>query len=236
MGTSAALVLAAVGSAAAALLALVALAALRSAARLLRHRRLDLPSPPETTLLLGHAIALASERSPLTMAAWAKEFGPLIKLRILDDTMTMLTDPAAIARLNRTPGVIKPGDHYRIFNLPSAKQLGLFADPGTAYWKAVRSGVAPCFSITSLKRTFPWLQRQCRLAADEVASAPGPVDVSDLAARLTADVIGDLLLSQDLGGMDRHSQRPQEGAPDYIALAQTFLVAVDYRETILFGR
>ena len=53
-------------------------------------------------------------------------------------------------------------------------------------------------------QTFPWLQRLCALAADEVATAAAAgrtVDVSDLAARVTSDVVGDMLLAADLGGM-----------------------------------
>lgn len=45
-------------------------------------------------------------------------------------------------------------------------------------------------------QTFPWLLRLCQLAADEVGreAASGPVDVADLAARVTSDTIGDMLL------------------------------------------
>jgi hypothetical protein len=45
-------------------------------------------------------------------------------------------------------------------------------------------------------QTFPWLQRLCQLAVAELAAEGprGPVDVSDLAARLTSDTIGDVLL------------------------------------------
>jgi cytochrome P450 len=46
-------------------------------------------------------------------------------------------------------------------------------------------------------QTFPWLLRLCDLAAEELAAdgAGGrPVDVAEVAARLTSDTIGDMLL------------------------------------------
>lgn len=56
------------------------------------------------------------------------------------------------------------------------------------------------------KKTFPWLQHIVALAADDVADSAArgePVDVSDLGARVTSDVVGDLLFGSDLGGMRR---------------------------------
>jgi hypothetical protein len=35
------------------------------------------------------------------MAKWVREYGPIIKVRIMNDTIVMLTDAAAITRLNR---------------------------------------------------------------------------------------------------------------------------------------
>jgi hypothetical protein len=101
-------VLAPTGAASAAAL-LLAAAALAAAARLLlrfalgvaRHRALPLPAPPEPSFLLGHVQALFSDTSPLTMAEYVKTYGAFFKLRALNATMLVLSDPAAIAKLNR---------------------------------------------------------------------------------------------------------------------------------------
>ncbi|KIY97592.1 Cytochrome P450 4F3 [Monoraphidium neglectum] len=79
--------------------------------------------------------------------------------------------------------------------------------------------------MTSLKRTFPWLLHLCQLAVAELAAKgpSGPVDIGDLAGRLTSDTLGDMLLGQDFGSMARGA------AVDYIALVHAFLAAVQGR-------
>lgn len=232
------------GIAAAASAAWLAVAWVRFVLGIVRHYRLNLPSPPETSLLLGHASPMLTDKSPLRMAEWEQQCGPIFKLRLLGQTLVILTDPAAVVRVNRIPDTKKP-DMYRAFDLPSATSVSLFTDPGSPYWKAVRTGVAPCFSITSLKRTFPWLQHLCRLAVEEVAAAGDggrtPILVGDLAARITSDTIGDMLLNKDLGGMagaiprEGGGSRPEPlpapvaGCPDYIALVRVYLSAIHTR-------
>ncbi|GBF98134.1 cytochrome P450 [Raphidocelis subcapitata] len=227
-------------------LAVVAAWLLRFAVGVVRFRRLKLPSPPVPSLFLGHAGVLLSETSPVIMAKWVKDHGPLIKLRVLGQTMVVLSDPAAAAKLNRIPGVTKP-PLYREFDLPSSRAPSMFSDEGSPFWKAVRVGVAPCFSTTSLKRTFPWLMHLCAAAVEELseaARAGAEVDVGDLAARITSDTIGDMLLSKDLGGMARHSAAAAAAAaaggspapaaapltgPDYIGLVRGYLAALHHR-------
>ncbi|KAI8476126.1 MAG: cytochrome P450 [Monoraphidium minutum] len=214
-------------AAAALLAAAAAWVAVSFALGVARYRRLPLPAPPARSLLLGHASPMMSDRSPVTMSEWVNTYGPMLKLRVLGGTLVILTDPAAITRINRLPGTTKP-DMYRAFDLPGAKHPTVFTDSGSAYWKAVRSTVAPCFSMTSLKRTFPWLLALCQagVAELEAGAGAGPVDVADLAARITSDTIGDMLFSKDLGGMSKRGTAPD---PDYIALIKVYLNAVHGR-------
>lgn len=91
--------------AAAAALALLVSAALLLLLRALRglatYWSLDLPSPPEPSLLLGHAPIFMSNKQPLKLAAAEARLGPIFKARFLTTPMVVLTDPAAIVRLNR---------------------------------------------------------------------------------------------------------------------------------------
>lgn len=50
---------------------------------------------------------------------------------------------------------------------------------------------------SSSSQTFPWIVRLCKLGVGEVqvsAEQCQPVDVPDLMARLTSDIIGDVLV------------------------------------------
>lgn len=87
--------------AAASLAVWVAVALLRRILRVLAYLRINLPSPPETSLLLGHAVPMMSESQPVVVAEWVAQCGPLFKLRIMDKHMYMLADPTAITQLNR---------------------------------------------------------------------------------------------------------------------------------------
>lgn len=103
----------------------------------------------------GHLSYVLSESAPMQMAAWAKQYGPIYKVRALDRMMVMCTDPEAISWLNRLgPHTVdKPRETLKWFETctkPSC--MNMFTAPGGAYWKAVRLGTAPAFSAASLKQ------------------------------------------------------------------------------------
>eukprot|EP00879_Flechtneria_rotunda_P005512 GHRR01005805.1.p1 GENE.GHRR01005805.1~~GHRR01005805.1.p1 ORF type:complete len:446 (+),score=181.55 GHRR01005805.1:1961-3298(+) len=75
------------------------------------------------------------------------------------------------------------------------------------YWKAVRQGAAPCFSSTNLKKIMPLVLRLTHRVADRMSDAisagggsSGTFDVSDGAKRITSDVMGHMLMGEDLQG------------------------------------
>jgi hypothetical protein len=88
-------------AAAVAFVVLVARAALAVVTGVTQHRRLDLPSPPEPSLLVGHMRALMSDMQPINMEGYVRKWGPLFKLRVMWRSMVVLTDPAEVARVNR---------------------------------------------------------------------------------------------------------------------------------------
>ena len=103
----------------------------------------------------GHAEDLVSEKIFSTLTDWTIKYGPIFRLQILNGLVIMVTDPDVVQHLLR-----KPSDTY----LPKARELYNELEFGTKphtasiltasdgpYWKALRQGIAPCFSITNLK-------------------------------------------------------------------------------------
>lgn len=92
--------LAALLAAAAALLWLGSIFA-RMLRSLMAYWKLDLPSPPVNSVLLGHASAMLSDTQPLKMESWSVRCGPIFKLRLVSMPLVILTDPAEIIKMNR---------------------------------------------------------------------------------------------------------------------------------------
>jgi cytochrome P450 len=103
----------------------------------------------------GHAEGLVGDDAVTTISNWTSKYGPIFKLQILNDIVIMVTDPETVQRLLR-----KPSDTY----LPKSRELYMELEFGTKphtasiltasdgpYYKALRQGIAPCFSITNLK-------------------------------------------------------------------------------------
>lgn len=87
--------------AAAAVLLWLGAAVARVANSLIKYSQLRLPSPPEPNAILGHALPLMSFKQPFVLDEWATQCGPIFKVRALFDHYVLLTDPEAIARVNR---------------------------------------------------------------------------------------------------------------------------------------
>lgn len=71
----------------------------------------------------GHLPALLSSRAPLILADWAAACGPVMRLRLLNSPVVIVSDPVEGAKL------LKKGPSY----LPKARQL----------YAALEAGVEP---------------------------------------------------------------------------------------------
>ncbi|KAF6250905.1 cytochrome P450 [Scenedesmus sp. NREL 46B-D3] len=185
-----------------------------------------IPGPPPAKLVIGHVTDMAGARGVWNIAAMAERYGPVYKLQLLQAVVVVLSDPQTISRVSRKTGhgpyMPKPNEAYKPLekalkpSLPSV----LTATDGP-YWKAVRQAAAPCFSMSNLKNVMPLvLELTKRVAArmEAAAAAAGSdvhssvqpraaaagggalFDVSDAAKRITSDVMGQMLLGEDLQG------------------------------------
>eukprot|EP00879_Flechtneria_rotunda_P019547 GHRR01020534.1.p1 GENE.GHRR01020534.1~~GHRR01020534.1.p1 ORF type:complete len:610 (+),score=222.87 GHRR01020534.1:694-2523(+) len=175
--------------------------------------------------LAGHVSKILSDDAPLQLAEWTNTYGPIYKIQLNNSPAVVLTDPAAITSLIRWPSsptyITKSPDIYGALELGTQPQLhNILTSTDNAYWKAVRQGTAPCFSVSNLKQVFPWVLHLCSKAVQKVhetAATPAAngttardhtaviaaeVNVVDIAKRFTSDVMGHMLFAEDLKGMD----------------------------------
>eukprot|EP00775_Hariotina_reticulata_P010115 gene10115-10272_t len=96
--------------------------------------------------------------------------------------------------------------HQPLENAVKPELPNIVTSAENAYWKAVRQGAAPCFSNNSIRKVLPVVLEKTLNVVERIAAvaAANPdnaaFDVSDGAKRITSDVMGQLLLAEDLGG------------------------------------
>ncbi|WIA20759.1 hypothetical protein OEZ85_005126 [Tetradesmus obliquus] len=169
---------------------------------------------------MGHVTDMAGARGVWNVAAMAEKYGPLFKLQLMGSVLVVLSDPQTISRVARKTGpgpyMSKPNEVYKPLEkalTPSLPSILTAADG--PYWKAVRQAAAPCFSISNLKNVMPLVLQLTKRVADRMQAAAaaaatdannsssavgGLFDVSDAAKRITSDVMGHMLLGEDLQG------------------------------------
>ena len=117
----------------------------------------NIPGPPVPNKLLGHTPLLPADRSPMVMSAWANQYGPLVRVQFLQTVAVLLTDVQATNRVLRRGPMYLPkyAELYKVLEmLVKDRRPNLVSSKDDAYYKAVRQGVAPCFSMTSLKQVY----------------------------------------------------------------------------------
>ena len=120
-----------------------------------QNRLRDVPGPPVSNKLLGHVPLLPSDSSPMVLSTWANKYGPVVRLQILHRVAVLLTDVQATNKVLRKGPMYLPkyAELYQPLELlVKDRRPNLVSSKDDAYYKAVRQGVAPCFSMTSLKQ------------------------------------------------------------------------------------
>ncbi|PSC76426.1 cytochrome P450 isoform B [Micractinium conductrix] len=184
-----------------------------------------LPSPPPAahgrctllsrlrTALAGHAGELTEGRHHRTVLRWDGLVGPVFRLNIFWARAVVVTQPELVHQLLRGgAGMDKAQLTYQVIN----PLLSLFsASSHSPYWRLVRKGVAPGFSMRSLRASFPHIQGVITSVLEALGRL-GPdaaFDVDSLLMRSTMDVIGRVGFECSFGGVQGfHATSPGGGA------------------------
>uniref|UniRef100_A0A7S0WZP2 Cytochrome P450 n=1 Tax=Chlamydomonas leiostraca TaxID=1034604 RepID=A0A7S0WZP2_9CHLO len=171
---------------------------------------LDLPGP-EQDLILGNVRQAVASPIHRLVEQWAREYGPVYRMRFLHRTIVVVAQPEVAA------AVLRAGPAYLPKYRPSYTTLETITLPyhqnivtthdSDPYWRALRRAVAPAFTTNNLRAVFPGVVSSARAVASHLlaacaASGGAGVDVDGAAQRLTVDVIGRLLFGLELRACD----------------------------------
>lgn len=153
-------------------------------------------------LILGNLVDISANEWTPSLMRWCKAHGRLYKMRLMSTWCVVSSDPAVYSKALK-PGPNYLGKDYATYeHFQLATQAGspsLFSSPDNAYWKAIRKAVAPAFTMTNMKKAFPEVLAATHRLLQELKGLPEeqPVDMDNLAQRLTIDVIGRFGFDQD---------------------------------------
>eukprot|EP00198_Chlamydomonas_reinhardtii_P005393 XP_001694729.1 cytochrome P450 [Chlamydomonas reinhardtii] len=109
-----------------------------------------LPQPPVADWVLGHVKHLLRKDYHRVILGWAKQYGRIFKLRILNEWTVVITDPAAAAQVLATvPGRTHNYKHIdEVLGGPG--KISMFGTPDEVHWRNARKATAPAFSMANV--------------------------------------------------------------------------------------
>ncbi|KAF8072732.1 Cyp3a9 [Scenedesmus sp. PABB004] len=156
--------------------------------------------------LLGHLLVLLERPgcSYLLFQQWARDLGPVYRIRFLLRPVLVVTAPALYQPL------LRPGPHKLHKHLPPYAMFNVFARPPRANilssletsptWRSVRRAAASALTMSHLRAALPHINVATeRLVAELAAAGPDAAQDLDAAAqRVTVDVVGLAAFDRDL--------------------------------------
>ncbi|KAG2423942.1 hypothetical protein HXX76_014883 [Chlamydomonas incerta] len=146
-----------------------------------------LPQPPVGDWVLGHVKHLLRKDYHRVILGWAKQYGRIFKLRILNEWTVVITDPAAAAQvLASVPGRTHNYKHIdEVLGGPG--KISMFGTPDEVHWRNARKTTAPAFSMANVRRYYGGVLSaagELLSSLDAEQGALGAVDVEPLLQRL----------------------------------------------------
>ncbi|KAG2434429.1 hypothetical protein HYH02_012259 [Chlamydomonas schloesseri] len=146
-----------------------------------------LPQPPVGDWVLGHVKYLLRKDYHRVILGWAKQYGKIFKLRILNEWTVVITDPAAAAQVLATvPGRTHNYKHIdEVLGGPG--KISMFGTPDEVHWRNARKTTAPAFSMANVRRYYGGVLSaagELLTSLDAEQGALGAVDAEPLLQRL----------------------------------------------------
>jgi cytochrome P450 len=164
----------------------------------------DLPGPPARGLL-GNARQVTVPRIHQDMERWAREYGPLFRVRFGPRRVMVVCDPAVIAGvLRERPHTFRRPNRSREIGREMGLKPGLFAAEGEA-WQRQRRMVMASFSPANVRAYFPsMLKVTQRLQGrwQKAAAAGTTIDLQADLMRYTVDTISGLAFGSEVNTLE----------------------------------
>ncbi|MDB5872817.1 MAG: cytochrome [Ramlibacter sp.] len=164
----------------------------------------DLPGPPGIPLM-GNSFQVTLPRIHQDLERWARQYGPVFRLKLGPRQMVVVTDHTVIAGILRErPDAFRRPVRSSSVGREMGFQPGLFAAEGDA-WRNQRRMVMTSFSPGNIRAYFPSLQKvalrlrgRWQTAAREGAS----IDLQSDLMRFTVDAIAGLAFGTDVNTLE----------------------------------
>ncbi|XP_028677168.1 cholesterol 24-hydroxylase-like isoform X1 [Erpetoichthys calabaricus] len=178
------------------------------------HFKFDhIPGPPRDSFLLGHFTRYRKAADNYNVShelfrKWAEEYGPVVRMNMLNQVFLIVTSPEAVKELLMSQKYTKEPNSYKLlFSLFRQRffGLGLVTDINHDRWYHQRRIMDPAFSRTYLKDLmyiFNDKSERMMEKLEEVADGQTPVHMAHLINCVTLDVICTAAFGMNLNLMD----------------------------------
>jgi len=162
----------------------------------------NIPSPPHNPILGSWTEIITTPSTVhLILKRYCETYGSVVFLKqgLLTSPMLIVTEPDAVLKIMKFQD---KGDLYSDFNLfePDTIQT----TNGAQHTK-LKSIFVPPFSVNVVKQYVPTMENAVRemiVVLNENVEKHSPVDIGKLFRQVTADILGELLLSERIGALE----------------------------------
>ncbi|KAL0048837.1 hypothetical protein WJX82_000386 [Trebouxia sp. C0006] len=172
----------------------VAWALLSQLRRTSRYDLKRIPGPTTVPLVGNLGAVIGSSYVRKVLAKWTNEYGSVFKWSLIGKDILVITDPEEVYKLcSREANLPKAWALYKGLNT-RAPHNNILATPDNEEWKYMRKMTNPAFSPENIRKAYPQILGAACKATEVLkkTSIAGLVDVSDLSARVTAEIINSL--------------------------------------------
>nr|WP_231402847.1 cytochrome P450 [Caenimonas aquaedulcis] len=163
-----------------------------------------MPGPPGIPVL-GNSLQVTVPRIHQDLERWAREFGPMYRIKLGPRRMLILSDPQVITSvLRERPHAFRRPHRSRDIAREMGLKPGLFAAEGEL-WRNQRRMVMASFSPANVRAYFPSLQKvTLRLQGrwEAAARAGAAIDLQADLMRYTVDTISGLAFGTDVNTLE----------------------------------
>ena len=164
----------------------------------------DLPGPPGIPVM-GNSLQITVPRIHQDLERWAREYGPMCRIKLGPRRMLIVSDPAIISSvLRERPHAFRRPNRSRDVAREMGLKPGLFAAEGDA-WRNQRRMVMASFSPGNVRAYFPSLLKvTSRLQGrwEAAARAGHSIDLQADLMRYTVDTISGLAFGTDVNTLE----------------------------------
>ncbi|KAL0038458.1 hypothetical protein WJX77_007162 [Trebouxia sp. C0004] len=168
----------------------------------------DIPGPKQLPFIGNLGAVFGSSHVHRILVQWTNTYGSVFKWSIAGQEMLVITDPEEVSKLcGRDLNLPKAASFYKGLN-HRAPHNNILATPDYHEWKYLRKMTNPAFSPENIRKAYPQIYK-CVCSATDVLHKMcrlGPVNISNLSSRITAEVINLVAFKENLGALEYEEQ------------------------------